>query len=58
LIPEIKLATKRKDLLPVYSFNGTGLWMAKSRGDGKSVGNSKKLNLWAELTKRMLKNVI
>ncbi len=57
LIPEIKLATKRKDLLPVYSFNGTGLWMAKERGGGKMVGDSSKLNLWAELTQRMLNNV-
>lgn len=57
LIPEIKLASKRKDLLPVYSFNGTGLWMAKARGGGKSVGDSSKINLWAELKQRMLNNV-
>jgi len=31
LIPEIKPATQRSDLLPVYSFNGTGLWTAKAR---------------------------
>lgn len=57
LITEIKPANQRKDLLPVYSFNGTGLWMAKARGGGKSVGDSSKLNLWAELKQRMLNNV-
>ncbi len=56
LIPEIKLATKRTDLLPVYSFNGLGLWLAKTRGNGKRVGNADKLNLWTELTQRMINN--
>ncbi len=56
LIPQIKLATKRKDLLPVYSFNGSGLWLAKSRGSGKRVGGASRLNMWAELKQRMLKN--
>ncbi len=54
LIPQIKLATKRKDLLPVYSFNGTGLWLAKARGNGRRVGGSGRLSLWAELKERML----
>ena len=54
LIPEIKLATKRKDLLPVYSFNGSGLWLAKARGSGQRVGSASKLNMWAELKQRML----
>ena len=54
LIPQIKLATKRTDLLPVYSFNGSGLWLAKSRGNGQRVGGSSRLNLWTELKQRML----
>jgi len=54
LIPQIKLATRRDDLLPVYSFNGTGLWLSKSRGNGKRVGSSGRLNLWTELKQRML----
>ncbi len=45
-------ATQRKDLVPVYSFNGDGLWIAKAKGSGKRVGNSSKLNLWADLQKR------
>ncbi len=56
LITEIKLATKRTDLMPVYSFNGMGLWIAKARGNGKRVGNANKLNLWEELTQRMINN--
>ena len=56
LTPQIKLATDRKDLLPVYSFNGSGLWLAKARGSGKRVGSSGRLNLWAELKQRMLNN--
>ena len=56
LIPQIKSATKRKDLLPVYSFNGSGLWLAKTRGSGKRVGGASRLNMWTELKQRMLNN--
>ncbi len=49
LIPQIKKATQRKDLLPVYSFNGSGLWLAKLKGSGQRVGNSKRLSLWQNL---------
>ena len=54
LIPEIKLATERPDLLPVYSFNGSGLWLAKVRGTGKAVaGGSGNISLWRDLTARI-----
>jgi predicted transglutaminase-like cysteine proteinase len=56
LIPDIKPATQRADLLPVYSFNGTGLWIAKARNAGKRVGNPDRLSLWNDLKNRMLKN--
>jgi len=56
LNPVIKLASKRDDLLPVYSFNGSGLWLAKSRGMGKKVGSSGRLNKWSGLKSRMLSN--
>lgn len=58
LIAEIKPATQRTDLLPVYSFNGSGLWLAKSRGSGKRVGESTRLNMWTELKERMLNKAI
>jgi len=51
---EIKPATERLDLKPVYSFNGSGLWLAKIRGNGKKVGGSTGINMWAELKERML----
>ena len=53
LIPEIKVASARADLLPVYSFNGTGLWLAKARGKGRLVGDSSRLKHWRNLLKRM-----
>lgn len=54
LIPEIKPASQRPDLIPVYAFNGAGLWLAKERGMGKSVaGGSAKLAFWRDLTARM-----
>jgi len=54
LNPIIKLASKRRDLLPVYSFNGSGLWLAKARGTGKKVGGSSRLNKWGDLKSRMM----
>ncbi|HET8807758.1 MAG TPA: transglutaminase-like cysteine peptidase [Methylophaga sp.] len=53
LIAEIKPANLRNDLVPVYSFNGVGLWLAKSRGEGQRVGDSSRLSLWQDLENRM-----
>ncbi|MHB8809368.1 MAG: transglutaminase-like cysteine peptidase [Desulfobulbaceae bacterium] len=53
LVGEIKPATQRTDLLPVYSFNGSGLWIAKQRGRGQLVGKSDRLSRWQELLDRM-----
>lgn len=51
---EIKPASKRPDLLPVYSFNADGLWLAKERGGFSGrVGSSDKLQLWRDLNERM-----
>jgi len=54
----IKPASQRKDLLPVYSFNGTSLWLAKQRGKGKLVGSSERLGQWKNLLERMPKGLI
>jgi len=54
---EIKTADKRKDLVPVYSFNGGGLWLSKSRGSGKRVGDASRLSLWEDLESRMKKDL-
>lgn len=54
LIPQIKPATQRADLTPVYSFNGSGLWLAKEKGAGKEVaGGSSNIAFWRDLTSRM-----
>jgi len=47
-------ATQRSDLIPVYSFNGDGLWLAKQRGKGRSVsGGTQKLKAWNNLLERL-----
>ncbi len=51
--PAIEPADKRKDLLPVYSFNGTGLWLAKQRGLGKKAGSADRISLWTDLNNKM-----
>lgn len=49
----IKPASQRRDLLPVYSFNGDGLWLAKERSSGRRVGNADRISLWNNLRERM-----
>ncbi|GLS91702.1 hypothetical protein GCM10007916_27710 [Psychromonas marina] len=49
----IKPATQRKDLIPVYSFNGKQLWLNKSKGQGVLAGKSERLKQWTDLNKRM-----
>ncbi len=49
--PEITTATKRRDLLPVYSFNGSNLWLMKSQ-NGQLAGKSSRLSLWNDLRAR------
>ncbi|MBU1138091.1 MAG: transglutaminase-like cysteine peptidase [Proteobacteria bacterium] len=53
LIQEIRPASQRKDLMPVYSFNGLGLWIAKERGQGQMVGSSDRLTKWQGVLQRM-----
>lgn len=45
-------ATQRADLLPVYAFNGEGLWLPQAGGN-KRVGDSKRLSRWQDLLTRM-----
>lgn len=47
-------ASKRKDLIPIYSFNGDGLWLSKQRGKGKQVSkDSGQLKQWNALLKKL-----
>ena len=54
LINRIKAASQRPDLMPIYSFNGSNLWMSKERGQGRKIqGGSQRINLWRDLNIRM-----
>ena len=48
LISDIRPASQRKDLLPVYAFNAEGLYTG-----GKRSGDSKKLSRWQDILKKM-----
>jgi len=50
----IRPASARTDLLPVYSFNGSGLWLAKDQtGRGQSVGGSDRIGHWKDVQARL-----
>ena len=49
---EVKPASERNDLVPIYSFNGDGLWLAKERGNGRSEVSGH-VDLWNEMNARM-----
>ncbi|MDH5184252.1 MAG: sulfate adenylyltransferase, partial [Gammaproteobacteria bacterium] len=46
-------AIERNDLVPVYSFNADGLWLAKSRTMGHKVGKASRVSLWDDLVMRI-----
>lgn len=49
----IKPASQRNDLVPIYSFNASQLWLNKEKGRGILSGNSSKLKLWRDLRQRI-----
>jgi hypothetical protein len=53
IVDIVKPASERPDLIPIYSFNGTGLWLAKQRERGKLAGSSSRLKRWQDLLERM-----
>ncbi|MDM3319327.1 transglutaminase-like cysteine peptidase [Citrobacter sp. Ce006] len=52
LTSTISPATQRMDLLPVYSFNNTGLWLPGNQNN-KRVGDSKRLSRWQQVFTKM-----
>lgn len=50
---QIKPATQRQDLIPVYSFNGRQLWLNKEKGRGVLAGSSERLEKWNDLKNRL-----
>lgn len=53
LQPQIRSAIERNDLKPVYSFNASGLWLAKAGGLGNKVENSKGSSQWRAVLKKI-----
>ena len=52
LIDDIRPASQRNDLLPVYAFNAEGLYLPGANG-GKRSSDSKKLSRWQDVLKKM-----
>ncbi|MGA8259448.1 MAG: transglutaminase-like cysteine peptidase [Arenicellales bacterium] len=53
LIDDIEPASERRDLIPVYSFNGRNLWQARQFDEGRQVGSAANVNLWTNVIQRM-----
>ncbi|MCR8915671.1 sulfate adenylyltransferase [Marinobacter panjinensis] len=54
LINDIKRASQRTDLEPVYSFNGDGLWLNRSGDNSQRIGNAEGLSHWKNLNSRLI----
>ena len=54
----IKPANLRNDLLPIYSFNATNLWLMKSKGIGVAAGSSSRLSAWNDVRSRFNSQVL
>ena len=53
LVSEIHASSLRNDLLPVYSFNADGLWLAREQGAEQHVGKPERLSRWKEVVARI-----
>lgn len=54
LDPQIRPASERDDLQPVYGFNGDNIWLVPQlRGRGELVGGSHRIGRWQHLLTRM-----
>ena len=50
---KLKLASKRKDLKPIYSFNASGLWEAQNKTKGLKSRGKNKLKQWQSMMSRI-----
>jgi len=50
---QILPASQRGDLIPVYSFNTSGLWAVGTPGDTRRIGGSARLAAWRDVSRRM-----
>ena len=51
-------ASKRKDLTPIYNFNGESLYKASATGSGKKISSKKAHKKWDELKRNMQRKKI
>jgi hypothetical protein len=51
-------ASERTDLLPIYSFNGSALWMSKRLEGGKRTSDSRGLSSLSDWQKRRAQGVL
>ncbi len=50
---KLQLASKRKDLKPIYSFNAGGLWKAQNKGKSSKKVGKNNLKSWNDLMNRI-----
>ena len=52
LLDDIRPASRRQDLTPVFSFNGQGIWAGVSASGSAQPAGTKRLSRWEELLTR------
>ncbi|SDX41836.1 transglutaminase-like cysteine peptidase [Marinobacter mobilis] len=57
LISEIRPASERTDLEPVYSFNGDGLWLNRIGASNERIGDPGRLSRWQDLNRRLVESM-
>ena len=50
---KLQLASKRKDLKPIYSFNASGLWAAQNKTKTLKSQGKNKLKKWQSMMSRI-----
>lgn len=53
MVNDIQLAQYRTDLRPIYSFNASGLWLAKANGLGRRVKDSRGISNWTAVLEKI-----
>lgn len=53
LVSEIRPASRRADLVPIFSFNTDGLWTVGAGGDEAQGGGTSRLSRWNDLLAKM-----
>lgn len=52
LITDLRPASRRQDLQPVFSFNSQGIWQGAGASDARGPGGPGRLSRWEDLLKR------